>query len=150
MTAPVGSVEVIALLGPSTASPGSGSRVCGHALLPHQAGEVLPPLAQHCLIDVEMAALAIFSPHDEVYVRVLLMGMQDHGVSMRHTESLPCKNLGCREHLLRVGRRGPNSISQAKIGDSRSEPFIHGPKGQLRQLRRGEQVDVDPAETSPH
>jgi hypothetical protein len=73
-------VGVLAL-GLSTEEPTCG--VGGDSLVAHQLSEVLPPDLQHGFVDVQSFAEFVLGLHDQVHVRVLLIGMQDHRVSMR-------------------------------------------------------------------
>jgi hypothetical protein len=60
-------------------------------LLAHQASEVLAPVAQHVLVDVQPAAVLAFGFDDQVDVGVLLMGVQHHGVAVLEGELLAGK-----------------------------------------------------------
>jgi hypothetical protein len=57
-------------------------RVSGDSLLPHQPCEVLAPGTQHCLVDVQPLPVFAFGFDDHMDVWVLLVGVQDHRVSM--------------------------------------------------------------------
>ena len=53
-----------------------------NALFAHQAREVLAPISQELLVDVQPPAELTLGLDDQMHVRLLLMGVQDHRVAV--------------------------------------------------------------------
>jgi hypothetical protein len=51
-------------------------------LFAHQPRKVLAPISQELLVDMQPPADLVLGLHDQMHVRVLLVGVQDHGVAM--------------------------------------------------------------------
>ena len=83
---------------------GPRGRIRGDPLLPHHSGEVLPPLPQHGLIDVETPSVDALGLDDQVHVGVSLMRVQCHGIPVLGPELLPREGL-CRRQYRRRRRR---------------------------------------------
>ena len=107
----------------SFASNGPRSGIGRNTLLAHQPREVLAPFAQALLVDVQPPAELVLGLHDQMHVRVLLVGMQDHGVAMlreflagefpRGGQNLVCgrrRRLG-KNDVVHESRRPPRSIA---------------------------------------
>ena len=65
----------------------------------HQLSEVLPPGLQHGFVDVQSFGQLILGLDDQVHVRVLLIGMHDHRVSMQRKVG-PCEGSRGREYFV--------------------------------------------------
>src|ERR1700722_18964998 len=91
----------------SLSAGGTRGRIGRDPLVPHHLSKVLPPLPQHRLVDMK-ASLAVLALglDDQVHMRVVLMSVQHHGVSMLRAELLARENLRCRQYLSRGCRRG--------------------------------------------
>jgi hypothetical protein len=83
-----------------------GVALAANPLVTHHSGEVLPPFAQECLIDVQPTGVHALSLDDQVHVGVLLVGMQRHRVSVIERELLTRESLCGRQHLVRRCGRG--------------------------------------------
>src|SRR5579871_5767211 len=75
--------------------------VRGYPLLSHELREILAPPAQHFLIDVQSAPLLALGLHDQVNVRVLLIGMQGHDVAVLSAEFFARELPSSGQHLFR-------------------------------------------------
>src|SRR6185437_14482868 len=87
--------------------------VCGDPLFAHHPCEVLPPLPQHRFVDMQPPAPVLaLGLHDEMYMRVLLMRVQRHDVTVLRTELLPREGLGRHKHFSRgrPGRHGEYDV----------------------------------------
>jgi hypothetical protein len=60
----------------------SGRRSASATSFAHHSREVLPPCTQHRLVNMEPVAVVTLSFDDQVNVRMLLVGVPHHGVSM--------------------------------------------------------------------
>jgi hypothetical protein len=86
------------------ASNGPRRRVSRNTLFAHQLREVLAPISQELLVDVQPPAELALGLHYQVHVRVLLVGVQDHGVAVLReflAGELPRRG----QHLVRGRRR---------------------------------------------
>ena len=75
-------------------------------LAPASFGEVLAPLPQHGLVDVEPPAVSAFRLDDQVHMWVSLMRVERHDVLMLASEVLAGEGLRRRKHRLRRRRAG--------------------------------------------
>ncbi|MCY1244532.1 hypothetical protein D9M72_576140 [compost metagenome] len=89
-------------------------RVGCYALLAHQCGELLAPLPQRVLADVEALArleLVLALDH-QMHMRVRLVRVQHHGIAILQREVLARKDACGSQHLLRrrAGGHGQDDV----------------------------------------
>ena len=80
-----------------------GRRIGRDTEFTHVACEVLPPGSQRGLADVEPLALLAHRFHHQMHVRVPLVRVQDHGVSVLEGELLSCRQKLHRRRTLGHG-----------------------------------------------
>jgi hypothetical protein len=97
------------------ASNGPRCGVGRNPLFAHQLREVLAPISQELLVDMEPPAEVALGLDDQMHVRVLLVGVQDHGVAvLRESLNSPTNAGPLASRNIRFGRRlGNTKSSQA-------------------------------------
>src|SRR6185437_8161963 len=87
-TAPSSPIVAVSLGAFAMPSDGSWRRIRGDALVPHHPRKILAPFAQRGLVDVEPRRIEAIGLHHQVHVRMSLMSMERHGVTVLQSELL--------------------------------------------------------------
>ena len=88
-------MNAVSLCCPRRSSNGPLRSVRFHAEVSQMLGEVLPPLAQHRLADVESRPLLAHRPDYHVHMRMALVNMERHSVSVLQRKPFPREDLHC-------------------------------------------------------
>jgi hypothetical protein len=112
------SIDPVALASSALPANRTVCRIGGNALLSGVSGKVISPVPQRCLPDVESQALLVHRLENQLDMRMWLIGVQSHGVSVLHAELLTRERPGGGKRLVRrsSGWHGEGEIAAIRHG----------------------------------